>query len=161
METFGSPPRVELLSKLTFRANNSRSRAFALLLALHNPRNITNGARIDTAEALSIFNKKEFHHIFPRAFLKRTGASGDQNSLVNICMLSASENKIVSDNDPNVYLVDMIQKHGSQAGEIFSSNLLEDPLNLSYETTTYDQFLASRSQIIHDKIQKVCRGETI
>jgi hypothetical protein len=161
VETFGLPPRVELLPKLTFRANNSRSRAYALLLALHNPRNITNGVRIDTAEALSIFNKKEFHHIFPRAFLKRTGASGDQNSLVNICMLSASENKIVSDNDPNVYFADMIQKHGSEAGEVFSSNLLEDPGSFPYQTTSYDQFLVSRSKIIHDKILKVCGGETI
>jgi len=161
VETFGLPPTVELLSKLTFRANNSRSRAYALLLALHNPRNITNGVRIDTAEALSIFNKKEFHHIFPQAFLKRTNASGDQNSLVNICMLSASENKIVSDNDPNAYLVEITQKHGSTAGEIFSSNLLEDPLVFAYQTATYDQFLASRSQIIHNKILKVCNGETI
>jgi len=161
IDTFGSPPTVELLQKLTFRANNSRSRAYALVLALHNPRNITNGTRIDTAEALSIFNKKEFHHIFPQAFLKRVGSSGETNSLVNICMLSSSENKIISDNDPNVYLVEIIKKHGSNSSDIFSSNLLEDPKLFCYETSSYEKFLASRSQIIHSKILKVCSGETI
>jgi len=160
-ETFGQPPTVDLLPKLTFRANNSRSRAFALLLALHNPRNITNGTRIDTAEALSIFNKKEFHHIFPQAFLKRAKANGEYNSLVNICMLSASENKIISDSDPKVYLSEKAQDHGSEANRVFSSNLLIDPDVFRYQESDYEQFLSSRSQLIHEKILKVCNGETI
>jgi len=50
---FGEPPSAEQLTKAVFRSNNSRSRAYILLLALQSPRNLTNGAAIDVTEALS------------------------------------------------------------------------------------------------------------
>jgi hypothetical protein len=159
--SFGSVPHIENLPKLLFRSNNSRSRAFILLLALHNPRNLTNGALIDTSEALSIYNKKEFHHIYPKAHLKRTGETSEQNTLVNICMLSSSENKVISDADPTDYLVSLSGKHDQDANSIFASNLLPLPGAFDYKNETYENFLQARSVLVHAKITKLCSGETI
>ncbi len=99
---YGSSLSADQLVKNAFRSNNSRSRAYILALAARKPRNLTNGATIDTAEALSQFNKKQFHHIYPRAFLRRIGCREDDNVLANICMLAAAENNAVSDSDPNI-----------------------------------------------------------
>ena len=74
-----------------------------LALAAKHPRNLTNGTVLDVAEALSSYNEKQFHHVFPRAHLRRQGTQND-NILLNICMLSAAANKIISDKRP-VYLL--------------------------------------------------------
>jgi hypothetical protein len=71
-DIYGGVLEEATLKSMIFRKNNSRSRAFTLALAKHTPRNITNGNSIDTSEALSVYNKKQFHHIFPEAFLRRT-----------------------------------------------------------------------------------------
>jgi hypothetical protein len=62
---FGEPPTTKEWAAIPFRSNVSRSRAFLLTLATLRPKNLTNGAAIDTAAALSSYNKKQFHHIYP------------------------------------------------------------------------------------------------
>jgi hypothetical protein len=159
--SFGSAPPVEAIEKLPFQSRNSLARAFVLLLALHNPKNLTNGVRIDTEEALSIFNKKEFHHIFPQGYLKSQAAHGEHNSVANICMLSASENKDISDSDPHDYLPRLTASHGDEARAIFESNLLPDPTTFPYDVIPYEQFLKKRSEMLYAKILRLCKGGTI
>jgi hypothetical protein len=65
-------------TKVQFRSNNSTSRAFILALAAKHPRSLLTGRSIDTAEALSSYNKKQFHHIYPTAYLKRAQARAAQ-----------------------------------------------------------------------------------
>jgi len=159
--SFGSPPSPSELVRLSFRANNSRSRAYILLLAGMKPRNLTNGIAIDPAEALSVFNKKQFHHIYPKAHLSRVGEENKQNSLMNICMLAASENNWLSDGDPSQYVPEVTQALGAHASAIFASNLLPDPLQVNYSFLSFDEFLASRAEIVHPVIVSVCEGRVI
>ena len=158
--SFGEPPTVEQLPKAIFRSNNSSSRAFILLLALQSPRNLTNGSLIDIADALSIFNKKEFHHIFPKAFLNRIHTTEEINALPNICMLAASENRAISDDSAWDYLPTLHQLHGEEAVSIFASNLLPNPTTTDYAKLRYDQFLALRSEIVHKRMKHLCDGYT-
>jgi hypothetical protein len=154
---FGNPPASdEIWERLPFRAQNSISLAYVLALARQSPRNITNGAQIDTAIALSHFNKKEFHHLFPKGFLKRAKIVGEPNAIANICMLAASENKAVSDQDPRVYLPACIARLGTLAGEVFASNALPSPGTFDYSACTYPQFLQERSAIIGGIVRCLC-----
>ena len=116
---FGSSPDPSIWESVIFRSNNSRSRAFILTLAMCGPRNPTNGVAVDPAEALSIFNSKQFHHVYPRAHLKAAAAPGNHNSMANICMLAASENRLISDDDPKVYLPKCIVELGDEAEAVF------------------------------------------
>ena len=147
-ETFGPIPSRDLWSTVIFRSNNSRSRAFILALALRGPRNLTNGVAIDTANALSIYNQKEFHHVYPRAYLKSISAPGDHNALANFCILTASENKAISDRDPNIYLPACIARLGPEAAPTFASNLLPAPDAFPYLTATFAEFVEARTVII-------------
>lgn len=160
-KSFGNIPSVDNFMKLAFRSNNSRSRALIILLALKNPKNITNGALIDPENALSHYNKKQFHHIYPKAHLKRISAPGEHNSLANMCMLAASENNDISDDHPNEYLPKLAAKLGNDADAVFSSNYLPSPNSVDYSTLDYSDFLQMRAVLIMEDIARLAKGETI
>jgi hypothetical protein len=155
---FGEPPSEDQLSKSVFRSNNSGSRAFVLLLALQSPHNLTNGAKIDIANALSVFNKKEFHHVYPKAYLSRIGVAEEINTLSNICILAASENRAISDDNPNEYLPRLVAEHGQHSLDLFASNLLPSPTEHDYANLNYAQFLTLRSAMISKRMKHLCNG---
>lgn len=157
-EVFGAIPSVSVLKKSNFISKNSRSRAFVLMLAKMRPQNITNGVLIDATEALSIFNKRHFHHIYPKAFLKRSAVDSDANSLVNICLLAASENIAISDNEPHQYLPDCIKQLGEQASSVFESNLIPNPSVVDFSALTFQDFLDLRAVKISQQIGLLCSG---
>jgi hypothetical protein len=128
------------------------------MLAQLNPRNVTNGAAIDVVSALSAWNKKEFHHIHPRAFLESINSPGEHNAIANICILTASENKLVSDSDPKQYLPTCAKGLGKEADHVFASNLLPLPSQFDHATADYAQFLEARSKLIGDLARTMCEG---
>jgi hypothetical protein len=156
---YGEGLSADQIMKSAFRSNNSRSRAFILALATKKPRNLTNGAAIDPAEALSQFNKKQFHHIFPRAYLRRIGCEADDNILANICMLAAAENNAVSDSDPHVYLPELVGAHETQANAILDSNIMPSSGVIDYNTASYASFTDARSRLLAAYIAKLCDGD--
>ncbi len=159
-ESFGVLPEDPLRwTRTLFRSNNSTSRAFILALAARHPRSLVTGAAIDTAQSLSKYNKKEFHHIHPTAHLKREKTAGQHNSLANICMLPASENNQISDSDPRKYLPACMAGLGSQAEQVFRSNFLPSPQELVYDTATFEEFCKARSLLLSAFIQQLCAGQ--
>ncbi len=155
----GSTPTESQLTNTLFRINNSRARAFILALAIQKPRNLTNGALIDTTEALSSYNRKQFHHIYPRGYLKRVDAVQEHNSIMNICMLTASENNAISDRDPHEYLPECIQNHAESSAVVLSSNLMPSPGEFNYENANYESFLRNRAALITRYIERLCNGD--
>jgi hypothetical protein len=155
---FGTPPHVDSWAKTPFRASNSVSVAFILALASLKPRNLTNGALIDVAKALSQFNRKEFHHIHPKNHLLKSKTAGERNAVANICMLAASENKTISDEDPQKYLPAYALALGTGANSVFSSNLLPKPSEVQYSSMTFADFLTRRCKLIDKMVRTLCDG---
>jgi len=143
-------------TKLQFRSNNSTSRAFILALASRHPRSLITGRAIDTAQALSKYNKKEFHHIYPLAYLKRSKVSGQHNCLANICMLPADENVKISDSDPNEYLPQCFADLGEDAEAVFSSNLIPASNLGPIVSKPFKDFASNRAFLIHDLAHRLC-----
>jgi len=160
-KSFGIIPTCESFKNLSFRSNNSRSRALIIVLALKSPRNITNGALIDPEIALSNYNKKQFHHIYPRAYLKRISAPGEHNCLANICMLAASENLAISDDDPNEYLPRLVGELDCNVNAVFTSNYLPLPSVVDYEHLDFSGFVDARAALLLVDIKKLANGESI
>jgi hypothetical protein len=157
---FGTPPAVKDWLSISFRSNVSRSRAFILALAAMGPRDLTNGAFIDTTEALSAYNKKQYHHLYPRAFLRRVGVKTDDNLLINICMLSAAGNNTISATDPKQYLPYYAELLADEADSVFSSNLLPKPSDFNYRKAEYEEFLDTRAAVIASFVNQLCDGTT-
>lgn len=157
MVAFDPPPSLKSIASTQFRSNNSKSRAFILLLAKACPLNLTNGAAIDVDTALSSFNKKQFHHIYPKAYLRGSEEGSDENCLPNICMLSAAENNLVSDSDPKEYIPVAISRHGSEAAKVLRSNMM--PTEFDYRARKFSDFVDARSALLHARIEELCRGD--
>ncbi|MBU0508459.1 DUF262 domain-containing protein [bacterium] len=126
--------------------SNPIARACLLLMAQRQPRDLTNGAAIDVGQALSSYNRKEYHHIFPKAFLRKRGIAASRiNSMANICFLASSSNKKISSKPPSDYISSVVPQ--DEKKEILESNLM--PLkNEVYSKDDYDQFLEERARIM-------------
>jgi hypothetical protein len=99
-------PREEI-RKTDYLVSSSAGTAFFLMLALKSPRYLETGTTMPLAETASMGNRKDKHHIFPKALLARNGFSPQEtNSLCNICYLVAEENQSIGSNKPCKYLAE-------------------------------------------------------
>lgn len=135
-----------MLTKLKFTKSHPYTRALLLLLAQKSPLNLTNGAAIDLGEALSGFNRKEYHHIFPKAFLKKRGIATDKiNALCNFCFLPAGSNKKISQKQPSDYIFNLVPEINRK--QILESNIM--PLRMEvYSEDNYDEFISMRADLV-------------
>ncbi|MDB5157105.1 MAG: hypothetical protein JWR50_1812, partial [Mucilaginibacter sp.] len=141
----------QILIRQPFSKSNPMVRAILLLLSKSNPLDLTNGHVIDTGSALSNYNKKEYHHIFPNAYLKRLGRKTSEiNSICNFCFLPANSNKIISNKKPSDYFFNIIPNDIMES--ILDSNLIPRRMAI-YENDNYDTFLEERANLILQKIK--------
>ena len=156
--TFGSAPDALGIVQENFHFRGAISKTFVLALARARPRNLISGTVIDIGEALSVYNKRQFHHIYPQAHLRRVGQTQRVNSLANICMLAAQENNRISDTEPTVYLPECVRGLGADAEGIFASAFLPSPNAFDYSQRTFQEFLDARSDLLASHIRQLCDG---
>jgi hypothetical protein len=88
----------------TFTIGTVNTRTFILLLAQEQPLSFVSGTPVTLSDVLQGYNRNEFHHLMPRAFLKEKGfKTSEINSLANFAIISASDNKILGGAAPSVY----------------------------------------------------------
>lgn len=148
-----STTEKELISA-QFSKANPLTRAFLLLSAQKGPLDLVNGSKIDVGEALSDFNRKEYHHVFPNSFLKKRGFGKDRRfAVTNFCFLPSASNKKISSKKPSDYFEKLVPAVSRDA--ILASNLL--PLEMSiYQSDDYDAFLRVRAALVLSEIGSVC-----
>lgn len=143
------------LMRSEFKKGTAFSNAFVALLASKRPKNLMTGTLIDTNSALSIFNRKEFHHIFPKAFLKQKSSDYTSNSVCNIVILSSYENKKISAKEPFKYFQEIRCNLGSKYHDVLESNLIPTDDVTGIKDNDYDFFLELRAELILDEIKKL------
>jgi hypothetical protein len=141
------------LIETKFSKANSLTRAFLLLMAQNNPIDLVQNVKIDITKSLSEYNRKQYHHIFPNAFLKRQGFPQNKIfSLTNFCFLPADSNKKISSKSPSKYFFDLIPT--ANFNSILSSNLIPLTKEL-YEKDNYNDFLERRAELIITDVDKI------
>lgn len=120
----------------TFRVGAAATKTFVLLLANNSPRSLLSGKHIDLDKVLQRYNRSEFHHVYPRAYLREVGVPEQQiNVLGNFCFLSAAENKNIGRKRPSVYLEDLVSHSEQERAEtLLSAFCLAEEFNDDYET---------------------------
>lgn len=88
-----------------FRIDTVLTKTFILLLAQKHPLSFVSGLSVSLEETLKNYNKNEFHHLYPRAFLKGEGKIHpyDINCLANLCFMSRADNNHLGGTAPSVY----------------------------------------------------------
>ncbi len=103
-------PRSDVRST-DFQAGGSLVTTYFLMLLHRNPCYLGSGNHIPTDATASPSNRKDKHHIFPKALLIRNGLSPrEANSLSNVCYVVAEENQAFGSNKPINYLDPFRQK---------------------------------------------------
>lgn len=145
---------VPMLRSTKFSKGNPITRAFLLMMAQFNPVDLVKNQNIDFGKALSRYNRKEYHHIFPESFLKGRGLSRDEIfCLVNFCFLSSESNKIISNKSPSDYFSSIVPKE--DYNYILDSNIIPIDRNI-YNKDNYESFLDKRSNLIIAKLDELC-----
>lgn len=81
------------------------SKTFVLLLVNASPLSFVSGSPVSLSTALSTYNRSEFHHLMPQAFLAKTHGipTSESSILANFAMISAADNKILGGVAPSIY----------------------------------------------------------
>jgi len=88
----------------TFTLSTVNTKTFILMLANEGPVNFISGSPIQLESVLRDCNKKEFHHIYPKAFLSQQKIPNTRiNSLANFTILSRADNNMLGGTSPSDY----------------------------------------------------------
>jgi hypothetical protein len=143
-------PRSDIWKVTQFRSNSAVSKMVGLLLAFEGPVDMLTGQKVDARKSLAWNNDREFHHFFPRAFLKKAGYTpGKANAVGNIVLLSSASNISISDKAPSEYLKELIDDVGEPEALSRLGTLLVSKAGLDAALQDdYIGFLEARSQAL-------------
>lgn len=141
-----------------YSRKSSITDAFLCMLSSKKPKFLDGGDPIPLDHYSTIANKKNRHHIFPRAHLRRKGFSQTYyNSIGNICYLVSKENIEVGAKAPYKYL-EPFKKRKYFKG-VLRSHLI--PMRKEYglwdanTKRSFKKFLSRRTQLICNAFEKL------
>ncbi len=142
------------LIEIGFSAGSSYCKAILCLLAYHEPKDFQdNGKVILDNSWLKVANSKNYHHFFPKAYLRKNNI-GNENSLVNITLVSADLNKRkIKAKAPSIYIQDFLDENEELPTSI-KSHLIEDLDNFGVKSDDYLVFLEKRANAIFKELKK-------
>ena len=130
------------------------TKTFILLLAREHPLNFIQGTKISLENVLSIGNRKEFHHIYPKDYLEKLDDNYTReqiNCLANFTILSRTDNNKIKNKPPSQYKL-LMPKEPNILENILKTHLC----NVDVFDDNYDNFLKSRTKLLLEQANKLC-----
>ncbi|MGC9449738.1 GmrSD restriction endonuclease domain-containing protein [Cereibacter johrii] len=150
-------PSSNIWRSRTFRLNNAHSKMLGLMLSHYGAFDLVSGQKVSLEKALAWQNQKEYHHIFPQAYLRAQAVPSSRiNALANFALLSSASNKKISDRRPSEYLAECIKGHGDDFNRIARSNFLSPRALEAALENDFESFLAERAATLHDHSLALC-----
>lgn len=95
---------ADFFTEKKFSVSAVDSKTFVLLLVNASPLSFVSGSPVSLSKVLSAYNRSEFHHLMPQAFLaKEDSVRSPASVLANFAMISAADNKILGGVAPSAY----------------------------------------------------------
>ncbi len=140
----------------SFNMSSIATKTLILLLAQNKPLNFIQGTNISLKDVLSTGNRKEFHHIFPKAYLKSLDdkySDGKINCLANFSILSRTENNKIKDQPPSKYRAFM-SPNDERLKNILATHLCSSTLF----NEDYESFLNTRAELLLEKAKELSQS---
>lgn len=132
-----------------FYSGTVNTKTFILLLAQQQPLSFVSGQAISLATVLRDYNRNEFHHCYPQAYLKANGHdAADIGRLANFVFMSSADNKALGGVAPSKYRTHLDAGHEQQILE----QALCPPALFSDD---YELFKRERSKLLVDAALKL------
>lgn len=140
------------LIDINFSAGNSYCKAVLCLLAYREPKDFHNYGKVILDNSwLKVASSKNYHHFFPRAYLKNKTVL-NSNSLMNITFVSDHLNKRkIGAKAPSQYISDF-QDENSQINKALQTHFI-DLNGFGIESNDYETFLTSRAKAIYAELK--------
>lgn len=136
-----------------FSTGNSYCKAVLCLLAYQEPKDFqTNGKVILDNSWLKVANSRNYHHFFPKAYLRKNNI-GNENSLVNISLVSADLNKRkIRAQAPSIYIQNFLDENDDLFFSL-KSHLIGDIGDFGIKSDDYTVFLEKRATLIFNELK--------
>ncbi len=144
---------VEELINTEFGAGNSYCKAILCLLAYQEPKDFQDNRKVILDNSwLKAANSKNYHHFFPKAYLKKQKVI-NANSLINITFVSEHLNKRkIRASAPSVYIARFAEEN-EKISQAMASHLI-DVEGFGIESDDYDIFLKKRAERISNELRR-------
>lgn len=151
VKVFLSSPRD--LIDTNFSAGNSYCKAVLCLLAYSEPKDFQdNGKVILDNSWLKMANSKNYHHFFPKSYLRKQGI-GNENSIVNITLVGADLNKRkIRAKAPSIYIQDFLDEN-AELHKSIKSHLIDNIDDFGIYSDDYSVFLEKRANSIYNALK--------
>jgi len=135
-----------------FSAGNSYCKAVLCLLVYQEPKDFQDNGRVILDNSwLKVASSKNYHHFFPKAYLKNNTVL-NSNSLVNITFVSDHLNKRkIGAKAPSQYISDFQDEH-NQINKALQSHFI-DLNGFGIESNDYETFLQARAKNIYAELR--------
>lgn len=142
----------QALIDTNFSAGNSYCKAVLCLLAYQEPKDFQdNGKVILDNSWLKVASSKNYHHFFPKAYLKNKTVL-NSNSLVNITFVSDHLNKRkIGAKAPSQYIADF-QDENSQINKALQTHFIALE-GFGIESNDYETYLQARAKLIYQELK--------
>lgn len=140
--------------KQNFSASNAFDKAVLCIMAYAEPKKFNDNSKVRLDNSyLSVSTSKNYHHFFPKAYLRRQKNDEYANALANMTLVDDYLNKrVIKDKEPKKYISDF-KKENSDIEETLKSHFIElDGFGI-FENN-YDIFLEQRASKLADEILK-------
>lgn len=136
-----------------FSAGSSYCKAVLCLLAFYEPKDFQNNGKVILDNSwLKMANSRNYHHFFPKSYLKKRGI-GNENSIVNITLVGADLNKRkIRAKAPSIYIQDFMDENDGLPKSI-KSHLIENIDDFGIHSDDYSVFLEKRSTAIYKALK--------
>jgi hypothetical protein len=131
LDTFNVKIDADFFTANSFKIDSVNTKVLVLLLANHSPLSFISGQPINLDSVLRDYNRNEFHHIFPRSYLRDLAISDanrlggyDPNCLANFCFMSRSDNNQLGGVAPSIYRSKMPQHSSAILDRAFAPSCL-------------------------------------
>lgn len=138
----------------SFSAGSSYCKAILCLLAYNEPKDFQDNAKVILDNSwLKVANSKNYHHFFPKAYLRKNNL-GNENSLMNITLVSADLNKRkISAKPPSVYIQGFLDEN-DELKNTLQSHLINNIDEFGINSDDYTIFIRKRANVIFGELKK-------
>jgi len=109
-------------------------------------------------EHLAKKNKIEFHHIFPKAFMRGVVPDAEINDIANLAFIGSETNKWITNRAPEEYFAELRQEKGDEEFDklLLAQCVPNDPE--LWRQDNYKVFIAKRRELIVEMFNKYLNG---
>jgi hypothetical protein len=137
-----------------FSAGRSYVKAILCLYAYHEPKSFNDNAIVNISNYwLKQANSKNYHHFFPRAYLKKQGEDEfNINHVLNITIVDDHLNKReISADAPSKYMTKFV-KINKEIKNTMSTHLILDLENFGIWENDYKKFMTKRAELVSEEL---------